>query len=78
MASYTTIEDWKDVEDGYVVDVTIRQTGTRSTLVGGTTVFTSGKSEGVQSSATTMHTNGRRVTNVILGIVSNTSSFPGC
>ena len=26
MASYTTIEDWKDVEDGYVVDVTIRQT----------------------------------------------------
>ena len=24
MASYTTIEDWKDVEDGYVVDVTIR------------------------------------------------------
>ena len=27
MASYTTIEDWQDVEDGYVVDVTIRQTG---------------------------------------------------
>jgi hypothetical protein len=26
MASYTTIEDWTDVEDGYVVDVTIRQT----------------------------------------------------
>jgi hypothetical protein len=26
MASYTTIEDWKDVEDGYVVSVTIRQT----------------------------------------------------
>ncbi|THE64164.1 hypothetical protein D8Y22_14360 [Salinadaptatus halalkaliphilus] len=26
MASYTTIEDWQDVEDGYVVDVTIRQT----------------------------------------------------
>ncbi|MFW5900157.1 MAG: toxin-antitoxin system TumE family protein [Halodesulfurarchaeum sp.] len=26
MASYTTIEDWKDVEDGYVVAVTIRQT----------------------------------------------------
>ena len=26
MASYTTIEDWKDVEDGHVVDVTIRQT----------------------------------------------------
>ena len=26
MASYTTIEDWRDVEDGYVVDVTIRQT----------------------------------------------------
>ncbi len=26
MASYTIIEDWKDVEDGYVVDVTIRQT----------------------------------------------------
>lgn len=26
MASYTTIEDWKTVEDGYVVAVTIRQT----------------------------------------------------
>jgi hypothetical protein len=26
MASYTTIEDWRDVEDGYVVAVTIRQT----------------------------------------------------
>lgn len=26
MASYTTIEDWTDVEDGYVVSVTIRQT----------------------------------------------------
>lgn len=26
MASPTTIADWKDVEDGYVVDVTIRQT----------------------------------------------------
>ena len=26
MASYTTIEDWKDVEGGYVVSVTIRQT----------------------------------------------------
>jgi hypothetical protein len=26
MASYTTIEDWQDVEDGYVVDVTIRKT----------------------------------------------------
>ncbi|ELZ15702.1 toxin-antitoxin system TumE family protein [Natrinema limicola] len=26
MASYTTIEDWQDVEDGYVIDVTIRQT----------------------------------------------------
>jgi hypothetical protein len=26
MASYTIIEDWRDVEDGYVVDVTIRQT----------------------------------------------------
>jgi len=26
MASHTTIADWKDVEDGYVVDVTIRQT----------------------------------------------------
>lgn len=26
MASYTTIVDWKDVEDGYVVAVTIRQT----------------------------------------------------
>lgn len=26
MASYTTIEDWRDVEDGYVVDVTIRRT----------------------------------------------------
>lgn len=26
MASYTTIEDWRDVEAGYVVDVTIRQT----------------------------------------------------
>lgn len=26
MASYTTIEDWQDVEDGYVVAVTIRQT----------------------------------------------------
>ena len=25
MASDTTIEDWKDVEDGYVIDVTIRQ-----------------------------------------------------
>jgi|GEM_PF-341931 hypothetical protein len=27
MASYTTIEDWQDVEGGYVVDVTIRRTG---------------------------------------------------
>ncbi|AGB31812.1 hypothetical protein C488_15202 [Natrinema pellirubrum DSM 15624] len=26
MASYTTIEDWQDVEDRYVIDVTIRQT----------------------------------------------------
>lgn len=26
MASYTTIEDWQDVEDGSVVAVTIRQT----------------------------------------------------
>lgn len=26
MGSYTTIADWKDVQDGYVVDVTIRQT----------------------------------------------------
>ncbi|MEE6210320.1 DUF6516 family protein [Salarchaeum sp. III] len=26
MASYTTIEDWQAVEDGYVVDVTIRKT----------------------------------------------------
>ncbi|WP_058992241.1 DUF6516 family protein [Haloarcula sp. CBA1127] len=26
MASYTTIEDWRDVKDGYVVAVTIRQT----------------------------------------------------
>ena len=26
MASYVTIEDWRDVEDGYVTDVTIRQT----------------------------------------------------
>jgi hypothetical protein len=25
MASYTTIEDWRDVKDGYVVAVTIRQ-----------------------------------------------------
>ena len=26
MASYTTIEDWKHVESGHVLDVTIRQT----------------------------------------------------
>jgi hypothetical protein len=26
MASYTTIEDWQDVENGYVIDVTIRKT----------------------------------------------------
>lgn len=26
MASYTTVADWRDVEDGYVVAVTIRQT----------------------------------------------------
>jgi hypothetical protein len=26
MASYTTIEEWHEVEDGYVVSVTIRQT----------------------------------------------------
>ncbi|MCY4732444.1 hypothetical protein KY092_17995 [Natronomonas gomsonensis] len=26
MASYTSIADWQDVNDGYVVDVTIRQT----------------------------------------------------
>jgi hypothetical protein len=26
MASYTTVEDWTDVEQGQVVDVTIRQT----------------------------------------------------
>jgi len=26
MASYTTVADWQDVEDEYVVDVTIRQT----------------------------------------------------
>ena len=26
MASYTTIEDWKHVEDGYVVAITIRKT----------------------------------------------------
>ncbi|MGB9961575.1 toxin-antitoxin system TumE family protein [Halobacterium sp. MBLA0001] len=26
MASYTTIEDWRDVKDGSVIDITIRQT----------------------------------------------------
>jgi hypothetical protein len=26
MASHTTVEDWHDVEGGYVVDVTIRKT----------------------------------------------------
>jgi hypothetical protein len=26
MASYTIVEDWKDVEDGYIVSVTVRQT----------------------------------------------------
>ena len=26
MVSYTIIEDWQDVEDGYVIDVIIRQT----------------------------------------------------
>lgn len=26
MAAYTTIEDWQDVNEGYVVNVTIRQT----------------------------------------------------
>jgi hypothetical protein len=26
MASYATVADWQDVEAGYVVDVTIRQT----------------------------------------------------
>lgn len=26
MASYTTVEDWRDVREGYVVDVTIRRT----------------------------------------------------
>lgn len=26
MGSYTTIADWQDVQDGYVVDVTIRRT----------------------------------------------------
>jgi len=26
MASYRTVEDWQDVEDGYVVSVTIRRT----------------------------------------------------
>jgi hypothetical protein len=26
MAPYTTVEDWQDVEDGYVVDITIHQT----------------------------------------------------
>lgn len=26
MASYTTVADWQTVEDGYVVDVTIRKT----------------------------------------------------
>jgi len=30
MASYTTIADWQDVEDGYVVDVTIHQTGSEA------------------------------------------------
>jgi len=30
MASYTTIADWQDVEDGYVVDVTIHQTGIKA------------------------------------------------
>lgn len=30
MASYTTIADWQDIEDGYVVDVTIRQTDTEA------------------------------------------------
>lgn len=27
MADYTVIEDWQAVEEGYVVDVTIRKTG---------------------------------------------------
>ncbi|MFC4988886.1 toxin-antitoxin system TumE family protein [Saliphagus infecundisoli] len=26
MAAYTTVEDWQDVQEGYVVSVTIRQT----------------------------------------------------
>jgi len=42
MASYTTVADWRDVEDGYVVGVTIRQTGDKSTRVGRITVSTSG------------------------------------
>lgn len=30
MASHTTIEDWQDVQDGYVVDVTIHQTNDKT------------------------------------------------
>jgi hypothetical protein len=35
MTSYTTIADWQDVEAGYVVDVTIRQTKTNTAYPSG-------------------------------------------
>jgi hypothetical protein len=78
MASYTSIEDWKDVEDGYVVDVTIRQTEAEKYPSGWDYGLHPGKSAATPSSATTMLTNGRKLTSVILGRILKLFNFPEC
>jgi len=78
MASYTTIEDWQDVEDGHVIDVTIRQTEAEKYPSGWITRSILGKSVEAPSFATTTPTNGRKVTSVTPGTMSNPSTFLGC
>nr|WP_256943902.1 hypothetical protein [Halobacterium hubeiense] len=63
MASYTTIEDWRDVKDGYVIDVTIRQTEDNKYPSGWDYGLHLGEVGATPSSATTTLTNGRKATN---------------
>jgi len=78
MASYTTIEDWKDVESGYVVDVTIRQTDDEQYPSGWDYALHLGQVGGDTVFASTTPTNGRRATNATLGMKSRSSSSLGC
>ena len=78
MASYTTIEDWRDVEDGYVVDVTIRRTEAEKYPSGGDYGLHLGKSVETPSFATITPTNGRKAMSVTSGPMSRALSFRGC